>query len=228
MRLAATTMAGPMRHYFFEMGRGNTVAFFEVEGAETFAKPAGGPSDRAIQLDHISFDVPDEHALEMLRKRLLAAGSEVTTVVDHGFIRSVYFTDPNGIALEASWWVVDGTGRPTDYNDAALFGDPDPVPAVAELAAGGIEEVPAHAAHVIAGGDRLPVDPEHDLVRRSSSSRAPHRAVARGANAVPNTSDSADGGDPADREAPARPERSRSSSRSSGPPIGVLPSRVIV
>ena len=59
MRLAATTMAGPMRHYFFEMDRGNTVAFFEIEGAETFAKPAGGPSDRAIQLDHISFDVPD-------------------------------------------------------------------------------------------------------------------------------------------------------------------------
>src|SRR6188474_150821 len=30
MRLAATTMAGPMRHYFFEMGPRNTVAFFEV------------------------------------------------------------------------------------------------------------------------------------------------------------------------------------------------------
>ena len=79
----------------------------------------------------------------MLRKRLLAAGSEVTTVVDHGFIRSVYFTDPNGIALEASWWVVDGTGRPADYNDAALFGDPDPVPAIAELRAGAIGEVPS-------------------------------------------------------------------------------------
>jgi catechol 2,3-dioxygenase-like lactoylglutathione lyase family enzyme len=142
MRLAATTMAGPMRHYFFEMGRGNTVAFFEVEGAETFAKPAGGPTDRAIQLDHISFDVPDEHALEMLRKRLLAAGSEVTEVVDHGFIRSVYFTDPNGIALEASWWVVDGTGRPTDYNDSGLFGDPDPVPAIDELRRGGLRDVP--------------------------------------------------------------------------------------
>ena len=123
-----------MRHYFFEMGPGNTVAFFEVKGAETFAKPAGGPSDRAIQLDHISFDVPDEHALEMLRKRLLAAGSEVTTVVDHGFIRSIYFTDPNGIALEASWWVVDGTGRPTDFTDEALFADPDPVPAIARAA----------------------------------------------------------------------------------------------
>jgi hypothetical protein len=78
----------------------------------------------------------------MLRKRLLAAGSEVTEVVDHGFIRSVYFTDPNGIALEASWWVVDGTGRPTDPTDPALFGDPDPVPAVAELRAGGLRDLP--------------------------------------------------------------------------------------
>ncbi len=143
MRLVATTMAGPMRHYFFEMAPGNTIAFFEVKGAETFAKPAGGPSDRAIQLDHLSFDVPDELALEMLRKRILAAGSEVTEVVDHGFIRSVYFTDPNGIALEASWWVVDGTGRPSDFDDEVLFSDPDPVPAVAELRTGGIDELPA-------------------------------------------------------------------------------------
>jgi catechol 2,3-dioxygenase-like lactoylglutathione lyase family enzyme len=142
MRLVATTMAGPMRHYFFEMGRGNTVAFFEIAGAETFAKAAGAPGDRAIQLDHISFDVPDEHALEMLRKRLLDAGSEVTTVVDHGFIRSVYFTDPNGIALEASYWVTESTGRPVDYRDPELFGDPDPVPAVLELQAGGLGAVP--------------------------------------------------------------------------------------
>jgi catechol 2,3-dioxygenase-like lactoylglutathione lyase family enzyme len=142
MRLVATTMAGPMRHYFFEMADGNTIAFFEVAGTETFAKAAGAPSDRAIQLDHMSFDVPDEHALEMLRKRLLEAGSEVTEVVDHGFIRSVYFTDPNGIALEASWWVVDATGRPADASDGALFSDPDPVPAVAELMRGELDHVP--------------------------------------------------------------------------------------
>jgi catechol 2,3-dioxygenase-like lactoylglutathione lyase family enzyme len=142
MRLVATTMAGPMRHYFFEMAPGNTIAFFEVEGAETFAKPAGGPTDRAIQLDHLSFDVPDEHALEMLRKRLVDAGSEVTEVVDHGFIRSVYFTDPNGIALEASWWVVDATGRPADYDDRILFSDPTPVPAVSELRTGSVGRLP--------------------------------------------------------------------------------------
>jgi hypothetical protein len=109
---------------------------------ETFAKPAGGPPDRAIQLDHLSFNVPDEHALELLRKRLLAAGSEVTHVVDHGIMRSIYFHDPNGIALEASWWVTDVTGRPSDYTDEGVFADPDPVPAVAELRRGGIESLP--------------------------------------------------------------------------------------
>ena len=83
MRVVATTMAGPMRHYFFEMSPQNTVAFFEIRGAETFEKGAGSPTDRAIQMDHISFNVPDEAALEQLRKRLLAAGSEVTEVVDH-------------------------------------------------------------------------------------------------------------------------------------------------
>jgi catechol 2,3-dioxygenase-like lactoylglutathione lyase family enzyme len=136
MPLVTTLMAGPMRHYFFEMSPGNTIAFFEVKGSDTFAKPAGAPTNRTIQLDHLSFNVPDEHALELLRKRLLAAGSNVTPIVDHRVIKSVYFTDPNGIALEASCWVVDPTGRPYDPTDRELFTDPDPVDAVAELAAG--------------------------------------------------------------------------------------------
>jgi catechol 2,3-dioxygenase-like lactoylglutathione lyase family enzyme len=142
MPLVATLMAGPMRHYFFEMAPGNTIAFFEVDGMETFAKGAGSPSDRVIQLDHIAFNVPDEHALELLRKRLLGAGSEVTTVVDHGLMKSVYFHDPNGIALEASYWGTDPTGRSMDLSDGDLYSDPDPVPAVAELAAGELASLP--------------------------------------------------------------------------------------
>jgi hypothetical protein len=58
-------------------------------------------------------------------------------VVDHQIMRSIYFTDPDGIALEASWWVVDATGRDPDYADPELFGDADPVPALRELAAHG-------------------------------------------------------------------------------------------
>ena len=94
---------------------------------ERFAKPAGVPDPRAVQFDHLSFNVADEDALLALRDRLKAAGCEVTDVVDHGFIRSIYFTDPNGIALEASWWALDATGRPADYGDERLFADPDPV-----------------------------------------------------------------------------------------------------
>jgi len=142
MRVVATTMAGPMRHYFFEVGPQNTIAFFEIEGIETFAKGAGAPPDRPVQMDHLSFNVPDEAALEQLRKRLLAAGSEVTEVVDHGFIRSVYFTDPNGIALEASYWVTDATGREADPTDPTVFADPEPVHALRELHDGRLTSVP--------------------------------------------------------------------------------------
>ena len=136
MPLVMTLMAGPMRHYFFEISPHNTVAFFEIADAETFDKGAGSPAPYPVQFDHLSFDVPDETALETLRSRLIAAGSEVTEIVDHGTMKSVYLTDPNGIALEASCWVVDGTGLPYDPSDASRFLDPDPVPAVAELADG--------------------------------------------------------------------------------------------
>jgi catechol 2,3-dioxygenase-like lactoylglutathione lyase family enzyme len=138
MPLVATLSVGPMRHYFFEMGEGNTVAFFEWEGEDipTFSKPAGIPPSFPAQFDHLSFDLPDEQALYDLQERLRAAGVEVTEVVDHDFIHSVYFTDPNGIALEASYWLrnpttVDGVrGEP-------IFTDEDPVPAVREIVESG-------------------------------------------------------------------------------------------
>ncbi len=121
MRVVATTRAGPMRHYFFEIGPENTVAFFEIDGIGTFAKPAGAPPSQTIQFDHLSFNLPDERGLLDLRQRLLDAGCECTEVVE------------NGIALEASWWAIDATGRPADYADERVFADPEPVPAVDEL-----------------------------------------------------------------------------------------------
>ncbi|HVM07386.1 MAG TPA: VOC family protein [Acidimicrobiales bacterium] len=138
MRLVASVMAGPMRHYFFEIGPENTLAFFEVKDAETFMAPAGIPDRlRKAQFDHLSFNLPDEQALVDLQARLKAAGCGVTDVVDHGFVRSIYFNDPNGIAPEASWWAIDATGRTADYGDTRLFADPDPVAAVHELATSG-------------------------------------------------------------------------------------------
>jgi catechol 2,3-dioxygenase-like lactoylglutathione lyase family enzyme len=137
-RLVATIGTPAFRHYFFEIGPSNTIAFFEYRDfpLDTFAKPAGVPDPRAIQFDHLSLDLPDEDALHALRARLEAHGCEITEVVDHHVMHSVYFTDPNGIALEASWWVKDATGV-SDLGDRDLFADPDPVPAVHELVATG-------------------------------------------------------------------------------------------
>lgn len=133
-RLVATIGTPAFRHYFFEFGPECTVAFFEYANSKIapFATPAGVPDSRKIQFDHLSFNLPQEEDLLDLRRRLKAAGTEVTDVVDHSFIRSVYFTDPNGIALEASWWVTDPTGRAADYTSGE-FADPNPVPALREL-----------------------------------------------------------------------------------------------
>jgi catechol 2,3-dioxygenase-like lactoylglutathione lyase family enzyme len=139
-RLVATIGTPGFRHYFFDLGPGCTLAFFEYAGhpVDKFAKPAGIPDPRAIQFDHLSLNLPDEHALDELRTRLQAHGCEVTETIDHRIMRSIYFTDPNGIALEASCWMVDATGRATDYQDDTLFGDRNPVPAVVELAETGV------------------------------------------------------------------------------------------
>jgi catechol 2,3-dioxygenase-like lactoylglutathione lyase family enzyme len=143
-RLVATIGDPSFRHYFFRIGERNTIAFFEYQGyhVESFAKPAGIPDPRAIQFDHVSFDLPDEDAVLEMRNRLKEAGTEVTDVVDHRIIRSIYFNDPNGIALEASWWVDDATDGPVDWDDRRVFADANPVPAVRELEAGELRWVP--------------------------------------------------------------------------------------
>lgn len=134
-RLAATVGTPTFRHYFFEFGPHCTVAFFEYADLtiEPFAKPAGVPDPRATQFDHLAVNLPDEHALHALRRRLAHAGCEVTDIVEHSSVHSVYFTDNNGIALEASCWVRDVTGRTSDYDDDQIYSDPDPVPALHEL-----------------------------------------------------------------------------------------------
>jgi catechol 2,3-dioxygenase-like lactoylglutathione lyase family enzyme len=145
-RIAATVGTSQFRHYFFEFGPQCTVAFFEYADLtiEPFAKPAGVPDPRATQFDHLALNLPDERALHDLRWRLIQAGCEVTEIVEHNSVHSVYFADNNGIALEASCWVRDVTCRPTDYDDLEIYSDPDPVPALCELrTTGTFSSVPA-------------------------------------------------------------------------------------
>lgn len=139
-RLVSTVgVPGVFRHYFFDFGAQCTVAFFEYDDVhiDTFAVGAGTPDSRKTQFDHLSLNLADEDALLALRQRLLDHDCEVTGVVDHGTIHSIYFSDPHGIALEASWWVQDVTAIEADYDNPEIFGDQNPVPALQELRATG-------------------------------------------------------------------------------------------
>ncbi|HEV2889156.1 MAG TPA: VOC family protein [Frankiaceae bacterium] len=129
MPLAATLGNGdpnepyPYRHYFFDMGAGGTLAFFEWPGIDTGEKkPAGIPAP-GREFDHVSFNVPTVEDLLALRQRLTEHGVDVTPVIDHTIIYSIYFDDPvNGAALEASVWV-------RDLNRVPYYGDPQPTEA---------------------------------------------------------------------------------------------------
>ena len=123
----------PYRHYFFENGPNNTIAFFEWPGMiEEYHKPAGQPFKGRLQFDHVSFDVESEEALLELKDKLEKAEVEVTPMIDHQIIHSIYFTDPNGIALEASVWIKNPTGHDPEHADPHMFQDRDPVPALKE------------------------------------------------------------------------------------------------
>lgn len=146
--LVATLARPTFRHYFFKFGPTTTVAFFEYldDGralpTDPVVKPAGEYHPRAGHFDHLSLDLPDEAAVLALQRRLRDAGCEVTELIDHHIVRSIYFSDPNGIALEASYWVdLDGSAVP-ELDDPEYFTDPDPVPAVRELLAGGLTRTP--------------------------------------------------------------------------------------
>ena len=118
--------------YFFETGPNSTIAFFKWAGAEDFHKPAGLEAAGRIQFDHVSFDVETEDELLDLQTRLNDAGQEVTTVIDHNFIHSIYFHDFSGIALEASVCITNPTGKDPAHSNKNIFNDPNPVPALQE------------------------------------------------------------------------------------------------
>jgi len=65
--------------------------------------------------------------------RLKSAGCEVTDVVDHDFIRSIYFTDPNGIASRRRGGRSTPPAALPTTETTGCSRTPNPVPAVSEI-----------------------------------------------------------------------------------------------
>ncbi len=103
MRLVAGLGQPGYRHYFFQISGYDLIAFFEWPGIQpvpekVHGKPVRGP----FVFDHVSFGVETEDDLWALKDKLEAAGFNVSDMIDHGFIHSIYAHDPNGIPIEFS------------------------------------------------------------------------------------------------------------------------------
>ncbi|HUK05529.1 MAG TPA: VOC family protein [Burkholderiales bacterium] len=80
-------------HTFYELGNGSYLAFFEAPDMAFEFK-------RQHDYDlHIALEV-DARTLEEMLAKGKKAGVETRGVSDHGFIRSIYFRDPNGYVIE--------------------------------------------------------------------------------------------------------------------------------
>jgi catechol 2,3-dioxygenase-like lactoylglutathione lyase family enzyme len=103
MRLVAGLGAPGYRHYFFQISPFDLIAFFEWPGIVPVApKEHGRPVKGPFIFDHVSFGVETEDDLWELKDKLEAAGFDVSDMINHGFIHSIYAFDPNGIPIEFS------------------------------------------------------------------------------------------------------------------------------
>ncbi|MFM0705064.1 VOC family protein [Paraburkholderia sediminicola] len=91
-----TGKQAPYCHFFFEMGDGSSIAFFDYpdffDGEPPFTVPT-------VYHHHIAINVDSDEAIEYFRQKLESEGYP-GTFVDHGAFHSLYLRDPNGMNLE--------------------------------------------------------------------------------------------------------------------------------
>ncbi len=121
---------GMGQHFFFDIGNGDSLAFFwfpnAPEAAPGISAPSQLPGAGDIRtahgsMNHVAFDVPPEKFDEYVAK-LHAKGVRVGAVMNHDnsprqvseevtpdvWVRSVYFWDPDGVMLEFASWTHQG------------------------------------------------------------------------------------------------------------------------
>ncbi len=98
---------GRIRHVFFDAGDGQLIAFMEPRGIPGMPVEYDAGINRGLGVPdafyHFAFEVASLEALEAKRAQLIARGVKVTPIVDHEWMKSIYFKDPNGLMLEYAW-----------------------------------------------------------------------------------------------------------------------------
>ena len=102
VEMARTPEEGWAKHFFYETGDGQLMAFWELhdesipEDFPTGLSRAAGLPD---WVNHIAFAASNLDDIEARKKRLLEAGYHVLEI-DHRWCYSIYTTDPGGTLVE--------------------------------------------------------------------------------------------------------------------------------
>jgi catechol 2,3-dioxygenase-like lactoylglutathione lyase family enzyme len=95
---------GYLRHLFFDIGGDQLIGFLEPHGVPDVPESYDAGINRGLGVPagfyHFAFEAGSPAALRERRDDLRAKGVKTTEIVDHGWARSIYFKDPNGLSLE--------------------------------------------------------------------------------------------------------------------------------
>jgi catechol 2,3-dioxygenase-like lactoylglutathione lyase family enzyme len=104
MRLIGVMGEKGNMQYILEISEYCSIVFFEWPGVKPVEeKEHGRVVSGQFAFDHIAFGLESEGELWELKDRLNAAAIWVSEVIDHGFFRSIFSFDPNGIPIEFAW-----------------------------------------------------------------------------------------------------------------------------
>lgn len=95
---------GRLRHLFFDVGRDQLLAFMEARDVPGVPAEYDAGINRGLGVPaafyHFAFEAGSEAALAAKCNQLRQKGVKVSDIVDHGWAKSIYFQDPNGLSLE--------------------------------------------------------------------------------------------------------------------------------
>ena len=97
---------GYFKHFFFDMGGGQYMAFFEMHNVgerEDFRTDINLAVGVPMWINHVAFKASSEAVYEEIKARCKANAVPLLAEVDHDWCKSVYLIDPNGLMLEFTY-----------------------------------------------------------------------------------------------------------------------------
>jgi len=94
--ISGTDVKRDYMHLFFQLGDGNFIAFFD--DPDTAGDYNFGRKDSFDV--HIALETGSEEELIAWQERINGAGKTCLGPIDHGFVKSIYMYDPNGMQVE--------------------------------------------------------------------------------------------------------------------------------